>query len=78
VALDVGVCPVLPDEVAVCASQEAPVEMAQIVAGHVLTILGKLRGKAGVRRAMQTGYESFHDGTREKLKRTDARKDVGR
>ena len=39
--------------------EQAPVEIAQVVAGIVLPVLGELRRETGERRTMQSGHEPF-------------------
>jgi hypothetical protein len=65
------------DEVTIGTCEQAPIKVAQIVAGVVLAILSELRRETRVWRAMQTRHETFDDGTREQLERSDACEQLG-
>ena len=73
VTLRVRVGAILLDEVAIGAAEQTPIEIAQIVAGIVLAILGELGREARERRTMQTRHETFDDRAREQFERADAR-----
>lgn len=64
VTLRIRVRSILLDEIAIGAAEQTPVEITQVVAGVVLTILGELGREAGKRRAMQTGHEAFDNRAR--------------
>src|SRR5207245_2315276 len=51
------------DEVTVRAGKEPPVEIARIVAGRVLAVLGELDGEPVIGAAMAPVPESFHHDT---------------
>ena len=57
VDLRVGVGLILFDVKAVGSREQFPVEMAEIVAGHVLAMLGEIRRKSQMRRAMKPADE---------------------
>src|SRR5688572_33201522 len=59
------------EKVPVGAGKDAPVEIAEVVAGRILAIFGKLDGEAGERAAMQTGANSLHDRARAQLEIAD-------
>ncbi len=61
VTLRVRVGAIFLDEVTIGASEQSPIEITQIVAGIVLTILGELGRETGEWRAMQAGHETFDD-----------------
>jgi hypothetical protein len=48
-------------------SEDLPIEVAEVITGHVGTMLGKLDGQALVRRAMGAGGEPFDDHLRPQL-----------
>src|SRR5215211_7638895 len=52
VTLRVRISAILLDEVAIGATEQTPIEIAQVVAGIVLTILGEFSREASERRAM--------------------------
>jgi hypothetical protein len=78
VALRVGVCAIFLDVVTVGAPQQLPIQIAQIVAGHVLAMLGEFGREASVRRAVQTRYEPFDYRARQQFERRDSREHFGR
>ncbi len=73
VTLRVRVGAIFFDEVAIRATEQPPIEIAQIVAGIVLPIFGELGREARERRAMQTRHESFDHCAREQFERTNPR-----
>ena len=74
VTLRVRVGAIFLDEVTIGAPEQTPVEIAQIVAGIVLPILGELGRETREWRTMQARHETLDHRTREQLKRTDARR----
>src|SRR5688500_4578246 len=76
--LCVRVALVLFDVETVRAREQLPVQVAQVVARHVLAVLREVCRKAEVRRAMKARYEAFDDRARYELKRVDARQDFRR
>jgi hypothetical protein len=59
-------------------SEQLPIEMPQIVAGHVRPMLGEVSREAEIRRAMKPRDEAFDDRASDQLKRAYARKDFRR
>ena len=62
---------------AVRLGEQLPVEAARVVAGDIGAVLGEVRGKTEVGRAMQSGDESFDDESRDELEIVNARQHLG-
>ncbi len=65
---EVRVLLVLLDVVAVCAAEDLPIQMAEIVAGGVFAVLGKFDGKSVERRAVLANAVTLHDSARDHAK----------
>jgi len=76
-APEVGFVLVFFDEMAVGAGEDAPVEVAQVVAGSVLAVFGELGGKAGERTAVEAGADAFHDEARAEFEVADGEEGGG-
>lgn len=77
VATEVGFVLELLDVMAVGPGEDPPVEMARIIAGGVLAILGELDGEAVVRAAMEAGPESLDDGAGAEFEAADGHERLG-
>src|SRR3974377_930218 len=62
--LGIGLSAIALEEAAVGAGEDVPIDVAQVVAFGVCTILGELLGETEVRRAMQPGDETVDYGLR--------------
>lgn len=67
VQVDIGLGVVLLDIESIVPAEELPVQMPQIVAGHVFAMRNKVDPIADVRTAMQAVQETFDDPLRHKL-----------
>lgn len=71
VAAEVGFVLELLDEVAVAPGEEFPIEIARVVAGRVLAILGELDAKAVIRAAMNAAPKALDHNARPHLQTAD-------
>ena len=74
-AVEIGLLLELLDVVAIAARVDLPVDRGEIVARHVLAILGELDAEALERAAVQTGEEALDDRARLELERAETRDD---
>ncbi len=77
VAAEVGFVLELLDVMAVGPGEDPPVEMARVIAGCVLAILGELDGEAVVRAAMEAGPETLDDGAGAEFEAADGHERLG-
>ena len=73
----VGVGLVLLYVVPVRAGVQAPIDAADVVPGHIAPVLGKIDGRAKVRRAMDAVDEAIDDRSRHELEVPDTRQNDG-
>src|SRR5262245_35686242 len=74
-AIEVGLLLELLDVVAIGARVHLPVDGRDVVAGHVLAVLGELDAKALEGTAMQAGEKALDDRPGPELQRPEARHD---
>src|SRR5262245_22969591 len=60
------------DVITIAASKEFPIQVARVVAGRVLAILGELDGETVIRTAMETGEKAFDNRSGPQLQVLDA------
>ena len=60
--LGIGLAAIALEEAAVGAGEDVPVDVAQVVAFGVGTVLGEFLGEAEVGRAVEAGDEAVYDG----------------
>src|SRR5688572_24778459 len=68
---------VLFDDVAFVATVDLPIDVADVVAGHVFPMLHELNGEAAKRTAVFTDTEPFHERPGLQAEGLDAGNDVG-
>jgi len=77
VAAEVGLVLELLDVMAVGPGEDPPVEMARVIAGGVLAILGEFDGEAVIGAAMEAGPESLDDGAGAQFEAADGHERLG-
>jgi hypothetical protein len=77
VAAEVGLVLELLDVMAVGPGEDPPVEMARVIAGGVLPILGEFDGEAVIGAAMESGPESLDHGAGAEFEAADGHERLG-
>jgi hypothetical protein len=77
VNLGVSVSLVLLDVHSISSGEQLPIEVPDIIPRHVLAMLSEIRRETQIRGAVQTGNESLHHCSSDKLERVDTGQHVG-